>query len=62
MKHASPSQQRRGLYIHALEFVLTIVVLVGVNVWTGSPYWVLWILPGWTVSSGALVVHAGARR
>ena len=47
VKHGSPSQERLGFQVHALAFVLTMVALVVINVWTGAPYWALWVLPGW---------------
>jgi hypothetical protein len=47
MKTASPLQKRRGFNVHALVFVLTLALLVVINVLTGAPYWVLWVLPGW---------------
>jgi hypothetical protein len=45
--NSSPAQKRLGIQIHALVFVLTMVVLAAINVWTGAPYWALWVLPGW---------------
>jgi len=47
MKHVSPAGKRLGVQIHALVFVLTMALLVAINLWTGSPYWVLWVLLGW---------------
>lgn len=49
MMHGSQSERRLGFQIHALVFVLTMVLLVVINLWTGKPYWVLWVLPGWGV-------------
>ena len=48
MIHSNPAHWRLGFQIHALVFVLTMVVLAAINVWTGAPYWALWgVLPGW---------------
>lgn len=49
MIRGSPSYRRAGFQIHALVFVLTMVLLALINMWTGAPYWVLWILPGWSI-------------
>ena len=49
MKQISLSHKKRGFRIHALVFVLTMVLLVGINLWTGAPYWVQWVLPGWGI-------------
>ncbi len=40
MMHGSQSGSRLGFQIHALVFVLTMVLLVAINLWTGKPYWV----------------------
>ena len=52
--HASAKGSRLGFQIHAVAFVLTMVLLVAINLWTGEPYWVLWVLPSWAVG---LVAH-----
>ena len=49
MKHLSPSQQKLGFNIHALAFVPTMALLLVINLWTGSPYWVQWVLLGWGI-------------
>ncbi|HJU39974.1 MAG TPA: 2TM domain-containing protein [Tahibacter sp.] len=49
MKNATPAQKKLGFRIHAIAFVPTLVVLLIVNYLTGPPYWVLWVLPGWSV-------------
>lgn len=59
MKHASPAQKQLGLRIHAIAFVLTMVVLLVINAWTGSPYWVHWVLLGWGIG---LLAHWGSLR
>jgi hypothetical protein len=47
MTHVSQSESRLGFQIHAVAFVLTMVLLVAINLWKGEPYWVLWVLLGW---------------
>lgn len=47
MKQVSEAGRRFGLHVHAFAFVLTMVLLVAINLWKGSPYWVLWVLLGW---------------
>ncbi len=63
MKNASPSEKKLGFRIHAIVFVLVIALLVVINVLTGSPYWVLWVLLGWGIGLLAhwfLVLGPGA--
>ena len=54
MKDASPAERKLGFQIHAFVFVVTLVLLVALNIWTGPPYWVLWVVLGWSVG---LVAH-----
>ena len=49
MKHLSLSQRKLGFNIHALAFVPTMALLLVINLWTGSPYWILWVLLGWGI-------------
>jgi 2TM domain len=49
MMHASLEQRRRGFNIHAFVFVATMILLAAINFWTGAPYWVMWVLPGWGI-------------
>jgi hypothetical protein len=49
MKHLSEAGKRLGVRIHALAFVVTLFVLVVINAWSGPPYWVVWVVPGWIV-------------
>lgn len=49
MKHASREQRQLGFRIHAIAFVAIMVVLLIVNLWIGSPYWVHWVLLGWGI-------------
>jgi hypothetical protein len=54
MMHASHAAQVRGFRIHALVFVLTMILLAAINFATGEPYWVLWTLLGWGIG---LIAH-----
>lgn len=58
--NTNPRQVRLGLQIHATAFVVGMLVMLIVNVMIGSPYWVLWVLPGWTI--GILAHWLGVRR
>jgi hypothetical protein len=49
MKHLSREGQRLGFRIHAVAFVVVMLLLVGINLLTGPPYWVQWVLPGWSI-------------
>jgi hypothetical protein len=49
MKNASPAEKRLGFRIHAAVFVPVMVALLVVNVLTGAPYWVLWVLAAWAI-------------
>ncbi len=65
MKSQSQAQKRLGFQIHAVAFVITMLLLVAINLWTGEPYWVLWVLPGWSIgilSHWWFVLGPGARR
>lgn len=65
MKHLSEPARKLGLNIHAIVFVLTMVLLAAINVVLGRPYWVLWVLPGWGIGilmHWWLVGGPGARR
>ncbi len=49
MTHVSHAVQVRGFRIHALAFALTMILLAAINIATGQPYWVLWVLLGWGI-------------
>ena len=49
MKHATPSQKKAGFRIHAITFIPGIVALVIINLLTGPPYWVQWVLLSWSI-------------
>jgi 2TM domain len=48
-KNATPAEKKHGFRVHAIVFVLTIAVLLVINLLTGSPYWILWVLLGWGI-------------
>lgn len=65
MKKLDVSERKRGLRIHAIVFVLKMAFLVGINLWTGAPYWVLYVLVGWGIGILAhwwFVLGPGARQ
>jgi 2TM domain len=65
MKTLSEAQNRLGFHIHAFAAVATMLLLVGINLWTGKPYWVLWVLLGWgtgLLSHWWFVMGPGAHR
>jgi 2TM domain len=39
----------KGFYIHLAVFVLVIAGLAVVNLVTGKPWWVLWVVLGWGI-------------
>ena len=49
MKELSESEKRNGFRVHAFVYVMTILLLMVINLWTGPPYWVMWVVPGWSV-------------
>ena len=64
-KPISREARALGVHIHAIAFVLTMLLLVAIDVWTGSPYWVQWVLPGWglgLLSHWWFVLGPGVRR
>jgi hypothetical protein len=49
MKHLTQAEKKLGFRIHAMVFVPAIAVLLIINLLTGAPYWVQWVLLGWGV-------------
>jgi fatty acid desaturase len=45
----------KGFYIHFMVFVVVMLILVGVNIAVGPPWWVLFVLVGWGVG---VLAHA----
>src|SRR5882724_10563521 len=39
----------KGFYVHLLVFVLVVAGLFVINLITGEPWWVLWVLAGWGI-------------
>ncbi|MBX3289960.1 MAG: 2TM domain-containing protein [Acidobacteria bacterium] len=63
MKHVSQSAKRLGFHIHAAGFVVGMGVITLINLLTGPPYWVLWVLLGWglgILSHGLCVMFSGS--
>ena len=49
MKNATPMQKKIGFRIHAITFVPGIAALVILNLLIGRPYWVQWVVLGWSI-------------
>lgn len=49
MKHHTEAEKRLGVRIHAIAYAATVLVLIGVNLLTGRPYWIVWVIPPWTI-------------
>ena len=49
MRNATPSEKKLGFRIHALVFAPAIVALLAINLLTGPPYWVHWVLLSWSI-------------
>jgi hypothetical protein len=50
MRDASPADRKRGFQIHALAFVVGMIVMAIINYFASpSYYWVLWVLLGWGI-------------
>jgi len=65
MKQGTLAEKKLGFRIHAITFVPTIALLLIINLWTGSPYWVLWVLLAWGIgllSHWFFVLGPGARK
>jgi hypothetical protein len=45
----------KGFYIHLLVFATVLAALFLINLATGGPWWVLWVLLGWGIG---LLAHA----
>lgn len=41
--------RQQGFRIHALVFVPALAVMAVINIATGAPYWVLWVVLGWSI-------------
>lgn len=65
MKTLDPARKKLGFQVHALVFVLAMLLQVAINLWTGPPYWALWVLVGWGIgllSHWWFVLGRGVRR
>lgn len=47
--HRRSHNPQRQYTVHALVFVLVIPLLAVINIYTGRPYWSLWVFGGWGV-------------
>jgi hypothetical protein len=65
MKQGTLAEKKLGFRIHAIAFVPTIAPLLVINLLTGSPYWVQWVLLGWGIGLFChwfFVLGPGARK
>jgi hypothetical protein len=53
MTAAPSASPRRGFHIHAVVFVLTMILLTAIDLATGEPWWVYWPLLGWGLGLAA---------
>jgi hypothetical protein len=47
--------RRRGLRLHAMAFVVVVVLLGALDWYTAEPYWIHWVAMGW---GAGLATHA----
>jgi hypothetical protein len=54
----------KGFYTHLLVFVMVLLALAVINLATGRPWWVLWVLLGWGIGvfAHAVTVFGGSSR
>lgn len=65
MKQGTPAEKKLGFRIHAITFVASIALLLVINLLTGSPYWVQWVVLGWGIGLFChwfFVLGPGARK
>jgi fatty acid desaturase len=51
----------KGFYIHLFVFALVLAGLTIVNLATGGPWWVLWVLLGWGIGIVAQAITVFGR-
>jgi hypothetical protein len=65
MKQGTPAEKTLGFRIHAMVFVPSIALLLIINLLTGSPYWVQWVVLAWGIGLFChwfFVLGPGARK
>lgn len=45
----TPKQMKLGLQIHAASFVAGVLLMLVINLLTGAPYWIAWVVLGWGI-------------
>ncbi|MBO9589753.1 2TM domain-containing protein [Devosia sp.] len=53
---------RLGLQIHAIVFVATMALLFAINLFTGAPFWALWVFLAWGIGLAAHAISHAATR
>jgi hypothetical protein len=49
MKRHGPSERKNGFLVHLNVFTLSIALMLGINFWTGPPFWIVWVVLGWGI-------------
>jgi hypothetical protein len=65
MQQGTLAEKKRGFRIHAMVFAPIIAVLLIINLLTGSPYWVQWVVLSWGIGLFChwfFVLGPGARK
>jgi hypothetical protein len=65
MKQHTHAEHVLGFRIHAAAFVAIVLLLIAINLWKGSPYWVQWVVLSWGIGLAShwwWGVGPGARR
>ena len=63
MKTVTPAPRALGFYIHAMAIIPSMVLLLAIDLLTGAPFWVHWVLLGWVpglLAHGWFTVGPGA--
>jgi hypothetical protein len=47
MRQLTQAEKVFGFRVHALTFVVVVLLLMGINLSTGAPYWAQWALLSW---------------
>ena len=61
MRDSTPAQKKLGFQIHAFCFAIGTPVLAAIDLWTGPPFWVQWVLIGWGIGLLAHWLFGGGR-
>lgn len=62
MTNTEKCDGRLGLRIHAIVFVATMALLFAINLFTGAPFWALWVFLAWGIGLAAHAISFAATR